>query len=124
MFKVGLSEVFWHFRPTLMRAMKLPFSVFVVKENSMLPKYKPSDHVVTYNWGSIKKNDVVVFMGNSRIGHDKVPLGKTPELPVYIKRVIEIEDKKVHVGGDNKKESVKMLPISINDVIGRVVWKY
>lgn len=81
----------------------------------MLPSFKPGDHVVTFAWSKIKAGDVVVFAGDAKLKR---------VLPVYIKRVLAIEDKSLHVIGDNKNESAKMPLVPAKNVLGRVIWKY
>lgn len=76
----------------------------------MLPLYKPGDHVLTFNWHKIRKNDVVVFQATS--------------LSHYIKRVDKIDAKFVYVSGDNKNESAKIEPIERSRIVGRVILKY
>ncbi len=99
-----------------------PFSVFVVRENSMLPAFLPGDHVVTFNWGRINVGDVVVF---------KTPRSHLVVVPArrdlgqhYIKRVCKISTGKIQVVGDNKKASVRMPAVFLSNVVGTVVWKY
>lgn len=89
----------------------LPFSVFVVSENSMLPAYVPGDHVVTFNWGAVGCGDVIVFTG---LNPDRC----------YVKRISKIAGGKIFVAGDNKKQTAKMLSVSFDRVVGKVVWKY
>lgn len=91
------------------RLENLPFSRFIVEENSMLPKYKSGDHVLTFNWGRVKSGDVFVFI------KDKVN---------YIKRVDKIEDDFVYLSGDNKEKASKIWKIEKSKIIGKVVLKY
>ena len=75
----------------------------------MLPKYKPGDHVMTFNWGSIKEKDVVVFEQGNRY---------------LIKRVYKLVDNYVYISGDNKAESSKLKPVKKEAVVGKVILKY
>lgn len=89
--------------------MRFPFSVFIVYENSMLPTYKPGDHVLTFNWVEAKEGTPIVFEDSGRF---------------YIKRVEKISAEQIYVVGDNKKHSKKMGPIGCKQIIGRVLWSY
>lgn len=91
--------------------MNPPFFVFIVHDNSMLPTYKPGDHVVTFNWGNIHDHDVIVFSGLNPVTY-------------FIKRVNRIANNKFYVAGDNKKDTAKFAPISKSQVIGKVICKY
>ena len=75
----------------------------------MLPVYKPGDHVLTFNWQSVKKGDVVVFKANGKF---------------FIKRVVKLENNLVFIAGDNLHVSSKFSPIKLEQIIGRVVAKY
>lgn len=75
----------------------------------MVPMYQDGDHVVTFNWFGIKKKDVIVF----RLGRRYL-----------IKRVDTINDEQIVVSGDNKSKSIKLKPIVLDQVVGRVVLKY
>lgn len=107
----------------------------------MIPTYKPGDHVLTFNWGKIKKGDVVVFilpyrhpgvvMTTRGSGDSIDPLGfqndkknKQNERLMYVKRVEEISNDLVYVVGDNRKESAKFGSIRTRQIIGKVVLKY
>ncbi|OGD84221.1 hypothetical protein A2165_03605 [Candidatus Curtissbacteria bacterium RBG_13_40_7] len=87
----------------------LPFSRFIVHEHSMIPAYKPGDHVLTFNWSLPRVGDVVVFMQQ----------GKS-----FIKRIEKVENGEVFISGDNKKESAKFSPIDQKDIIGKVIFRY
>jgi phage repressor protein C with HTH and peptisase S24 domain len=102
--------------------MKLPFSVFIVQENSMLPRYKSGDHVVTFNWGMVKAGDVIVFKVSR--SHLAVEPAKRDLDQHYVKRVVKINRVKVSIAGDNVKESAKMPLVQVADVIGKVIWRY
>lgn len=75
----------------------------------MIPLYKPGNHVLTFNWTKIRVGDVIVFKINDKN---------------YIKRIINISEKLIHVEGDNKKESAKFKPIRRNLIIGKLILKY
>lgn len=75
----------------------------------MMPAFKPGDHVLTFNWGSVKVSDVVVFMNKDTD---------------FLKRIDKIENGKIFVFGDYKKESSKFDPISQKDIIGKVIFRY
>jgi phage repressor protein C with HTH and peptisase S24 domain len=86
-----------------------PFSRFIVADKSMMPAFKPGDHVLTFNWIKPAIGDVVVFRKGSKD---------------FIKRIDKIENGQVFVSGDNKKESAKFGSISQKEIIGKVVLKY
>lgn len=86
-----------------------PISRFIVREESMLPSYKPGDHVLTFNWGKIAAGNVVVFRAPPR--H-------------FIKRVDKYVDNYVYVSGDNERQSTKVEPIKVAQIVGKVILKY
>ena len=88
---------------------KFPFSRFIVDDESMLPNFKPGDHVLTFNWGRAEIRDVLVFKSKDKF---------------YIKRVDKVSGRVVYVSGDNKNESSKIGPIDEKQIIGKVIWKY
>ncbi len=88
--------------------MKFPFSRFVIKENSMLPAFKPGDQVITLNWSGVKVGDIVVFK------KDGINM---------VKRVVKVENEKMYVEGDNKRESSNVGWVEKKDLIGRVITK-
>lgn len=87
----------------------LPFSRFIVKEESMLPAYKQGDHVLTFNWIKLKIGDVVVFKYEKKN---------------YIKRIVRILGDSAQVEGDNKNWSSKISPITLRQIVGKVILKY
>lgn len=104
------------------KRVKFPFSVFIVSENSMLPTYKSDDHVVTFNWGKVRRGKVIVF----RVSRSLLA-GASARRDLdqcYIKRVVSVKGNRVYVAGDNKKASANMLAIFKSQVIGRVICKY
>lgn len=121
---------------------KLPFSRFVVYEESMVPAYKPGDHVLTFNWVLPKVGDVVVFRISSR--HPGVTTTTRSELVSrkfeigsimdsfallqndknYLKRIKKITKNEIFVEGDNSKVSSKMAPVKKYQVVGKVILKY
>jgi len=75
----------------------------------MFPLYKPGDHIVTFNWGKISIDEVVVFgAGNT----------------YYLKRIDKLVGGDAYLSGDNKNEAAKIWKIDRSCVIGRVVFKY
>lgn len=74
----------------------------------MEPVYFEGDRVLTFNWGRVKKGDVIVFI----FRHD-----------FLVKRVVKITNKKISVKGDNVM-SMKFEPIDFRQVMGRVLLKY
>ena len=90
--------------------MKLiPFSRFIVNENSMSPAYKSGDHILSFNWASQKIGDAVIFKQKGK---------------AYLKRIDKIESGKIFISGDNEKESAKFDPISKNEIVGKVILRY
>ena len=89
--------------------MKLPFSRFVVSENSMLPEYKPGDHVLTFNLVAPKVGDVIVF---NQAGTK------------YIKRINRFNENMIYVVGDNRQKSSDAMLIAQRDIVGKVIMKY
>lgn len=87
--------------------MTAPFSFFVIKEESMLPAFKPGDRVLTFNWSRIKSGSSVVFKKRNKY---------------YVKRVVGINKGMVAIAGDNKAKSSKMGPIKNDQIVGRVIW--
>lgn len=66
-------------------------------------------HVLTFNWAKIKKGDVVVFKSKNKY---------------MIKRTIKISSKKLLVLGDNRTVSLKIGPVNLGQIVGRVILKY
>ena len=79
--------------PAILEMKILPFSRFEIKENSMLPTFKPDDQVLTFNWTRPKVGDLVVFK---------------KEGMNMIKRITKVEKELVYLEGDNIKESSKV----------------
>lgn len=75
----------------------------------MLPLYRHGDRVLTWNWGQIRKDDVVVFKSKEKY---------------FIKRIDKFVDNYVYISGDNKKEDVEMGPVKKNQIVGKVILKY
>jgi len=96
-------------RVKLFSQRKFPFSRFIVKEESMVPAFKPGDHVLTFNWGKYRKNDLIVFKLEGRS---------------YLKRIDRIDKNRFYISGDNKKASTKFTPIAKSQIVGKVILKY
>lgn len=75
----------------------------------MLPSFCPNDRVLTFNWLFPKIGDVIIFKNQGKY---------------LIKRIVKIKKSKVYVVGDNRSASVKLTPIKIGDVVGKVILKY
>ena len=91
--------------------MKLPFSRFVVEGKSMEPSFKEGERVLTFNFSSPKKGDVVVVK-------KKINL---------IKRVQTIENNSYFVVGDNQNRSTdsrEFGPVPKEEIVGKVLFKY
>lgn len=91
--------------------MKLPFSRFEITGKSMEPSLHNDDRVVTWNWGRLKKNDVVVFLKG----------GLT-----MVKRLAERDGKKWLVRGENLTESTDSLDfggVEERDIVGKVIFR-
>ena len=75
----------------------------------MLPKFRPGDHVITFNWLRPKRGDAIVFNNNSK---------------QYLKRIDKLNKERIVVSGDNKARSAIMNPITKEQVIGKVLLSY
>jgi len=75
----------------------------------MEPAFFEGDHVLTFNWVSSKKRDVVVFSQNNNY---------------FLKRVERLRGDLIWVLGDNREMSSRLASIKKTQVIGRVVLKY
>lgn len=80
----------------------------------MLPKYKPGDSVISFNWAYLfskpKVGDMVVINFKGK------PM---------IKRVHKLHDRGLYVRGDNHKESTDSRSfgwIQKNQIIGKVIY--
>ena len=78
----------------------------------MLPELMPGDHILTFNWGKIGKNDLVVFRRDVR------------ESKYLVKRVDIVKGDKIFASALNKKLSRQEYKIDTRNVIGKVVFKY
>ena len=87
----------------------MPFSRFVIQEESMLPAFSAGDHVLTFNCGRLKRGDVVV-----------IRLKET----FFVKRIDKFVDNYVYVSGDNILKSSKLKPLKREQIIGKVILKY
>lgn len=116
------------------RRKLFPFSRFIVHDYSMMPFYKSGDHVLTLNWGTVKKGDAIVFsvfvslrVESSRRGNlvnRLLRFARNDEKRYLIKRIDKIEGKLVFVSGDNKLSISLIGPISQDQIIGKVILKY
>lgn len=69
----------------------LPFFIYKVSGNSMMPEYIPDQKVLGVHWFvNLKKGDVVIAQIENR---------------EIIKRIVQIKNNKIWIEGDNKKES-------------------
>ncbi len=78
----------------------------------MLPKFSPDDIIIVstlpYLFTSPKVGDVILFKKN----------GKN-----FLKRIRNIQEKKIAVQGDNKKDSLVVSDIEKKDIIGKILIK-
>lgn len=88
---------------------RFPFSRFIVKDRSMEPFLCHGDHVLMFNWTNIKVGDVVVFKLFNQY---------------FVKRIKKISGKNIFVEGDNRNMSLKIGPIKVEQVVGKVVLRY
>lgn len=89
----------------------IPLLKFRIQEKSMSPYLNPGDLVIIFRTKNIKRNDVVVFEKDEDF---------------YIKRVDKIDNDKLFLTGDNKKESTdsrKFGWINKKDIVGKVIYK-
>lgn len=91
--------------------MKVPFSRFTVRGNSMFPTLKPGQDILVFNWkyffAKPKVRDIVVT--KSKI----------------VKRVQKVEGDKVYLIGDNRQESTDSRsfgPVFKAEIVGKVVY--
>ncbi len=85
-----------------------PLSRFIVQGHSMLPVLKPGQNILVWHWFLMPKaGDLVVFQKEGRS---------------IVKRVKEIEDKKLWVAGDNAGDSKDFGWLNRSEVLGKVVW--
>jgi len=75
----------------------------------MIPVFYPGDHVLTFNWVVPKENDVVVF-------------GK--ETKLFIKRIKKISAIGFLCIGDNRKHSKTNYRVNLEEIVGKVIFKY
>lgn len=75
----------------------------------MEPAFMEFDRVLTFNFGALQQGSVVVLNFRGKI---------------YLKRIVKINKEKIYVGGDNKKLSSRIGPVTKADIIGRVFLKY
>lgn len=87
------------------------FGLFRISGHSMLPKLKPDDRVIVssipYLFSKPQVGDVIVFKYNSSN---------------MVKRIAKIESEKYIVSGDNKNDSLKIEPIELADILGKVIF--
>ena len=104
--------------------MRFPFSKYKVHGNSMNPTLKEGQEVLTFNWGKVKKRDVVVVKSATRSASSGRALKVQSEI---IKRVQKIIDNKVYLVGDNKDQSTDSRhfgPMDQSQVIGKVLYYF
>lgn len=89
--------------------IRFPISRFIVSDRSMEPSYREGDHVLTVNFGKVGVGDVAVFEDEGKY---------------LIKRVREIESKRVIADADNKTLAKKIWKFDKGKVIGKVILKY
>lgn len=75
----------------------------------MLPAFASGDRVLTFNWGKLKANNVVVFRQDDKY---------------FIKRIDKFVDNYVYISGDNRSKSSKMKPVKRELIVGKVILKY
>lgn len=75
----------------------------------MLPGFCPNDRVLTFNWFFPKNGDVIIFKNQGKY---------------LIKRIVKIKKSKIYAAGDNRGASVKLRPVKIGNVVGKVILKY
>ena len=107
----------------------------------MEPSYFEGDRVLTFNWGKIYKGNVVVyedpnynlsFWGVKRLQNpfrfeadSGLARMTSPEkIKYFIKRIDKIQGGQIFVSGDNKSFSSKVGPITQEEIMGKVIWKY
>ena len=97
--------------------MKAPISRFVVYGNSMTPRLRAGQNVLSFNWayllgGKPKVGDILVVKFNGK---------------EMIKRVQEVRGDEVFIEGDNEHESTDSRhfgPISLDQVVGKVIYTH
>ena len=84
--------------------------VFKISGHSMIPYLKPNEQVlvssIPYVFSKPKIGDVVLFKNDRK---------------TFIKRVVKISNDKIKVEGDNKSDSLNVLPIMRRDIIAKVI---
>ncbi|OGH49099.1 MAG: signal peptidase I [Candidatus Levybacteria bacterium RIFCSPLOWO2_02_FULL_41_11] len=88
------------------------FGIFRISGHSMMPHLKPNDRIIISSISYLLKNpqigDVVIFRYNNK---------------TLIKRIVRISNGEFCVGGDNRKDSLKINAIERNDILGKVILK-
>ena len=79
----------------------------------MMPAFKPGDHVLTFNWGKYRKNDLIVFKRN-----------EAAKGQYYLKRVDNVKGDQVMASAENKKQSIRIYKLSVKQIVGKVILKY
>ena len=79
----------------------------------MMPALKPGDHVLTFNWGKYRKNDLIVFKRN-----------EAAKGQYYLKRVDNVKGDQVMASAENKKISTRVYKVNRGQIVGKVILKY
>ena len=86
------------------------FGIFRISGHSMMPYLKPYDRVIVssipYYFSKPKIGDIIVFKYNSK---------------TMIKRIKKLENGKITVAGDNISDSLKIEPVEVRDILGKVL---
>ena len=87
------------------------FGIFRISGHSMIPTLKPRDRVIVssipYFFSSPKIGDIIVFKYNNKI---------------IIKRIKKFENGKIIVAGDNSSDTLKIVPIEGDFILGKVIF--
>ena len=79
----------------------------------MMPAFKSGDHVLTFNWGKYRKNDLIVFKRN-----------EAAKGQYYLKRVDNVKGDQVMASAENKKISTRVYKVNRGQIVGKVILKY
>jgi signal peptidase I len=87
------------------------FGIFRISGHSMMPRLNPGDRVIAsslpYFFSKPRIGDVIVFRYN----------GKT-----MVKRIKKFSDKKIIVAGDNSRDSLEIKPMTLNQILGKILF--
>ena len=88
-------------------------SLLKVKGHSMEPAMKDGSFFIASSLpfliGKPKKEDIIVFEVQ----------GET-----IVKKIIKIENDKYYIEGENKADSLGFLPITKNEILGKLIFKF